>query len=119
GEGGGVSWQLLDAVQLGIGAFLEERPLAFLLPLQGEGRDGEGLAMDSKETHPHPNPPLEGEGFRAVTSVRVRRRRARSSSCRCGRAANRRWRAPPDPRSRPAGISPVSPAPHDPWSRRW
>ena len=40
-----------------------------LLPLQGEGRDGDGFGFHDLtwhrgiETHPHPNPPLEGEGI--------------------------------------------------------
>ena len=38
--------------------------MVFLLPLQGEGRDGDGVTSQpqGKYTHPHPNPPLEGEG---------------------------------------------------------
>ncbi len=33
-----------------------------LLPLQGGGWEGDGVAIPSKEPHPHPRPPLEGEG---------------------------------------------------------
>ncbi len=33
-----------------------------LLPLQGGGREGDGVEVSANETHPHPNPPLEGEG---------------------------------------------------------
>jgi hypothetical protein len=38
-----------------------------LLPLQGEGWDGDGFLSCAIETHPHPNPPprrapLKGEG---------------------------------------------------------
>jgi len=32
------------------------------LPLQGEGRDGDGFDVGTAVTHPLPNPPLEGEG---------------------------------------------------------
>src|SRR5690606_32788314 len=31
-----------------------------LLPLQGEGRDGDGVCRRVMENHPHPCPPLEG-----------------------------------------------------------
>jgi hypothetical protein len=32
-----------------------------LLPLQGEGGDGDGLYISTILTHPHLGPPLEGE----------------------------------------------------------
>ena len=38
----------------------------FLLPLQGEGRDGDGVIPLSLLPHPHPNHPLEGEGIAVV-----------------------------------------------------
>jgi 5-methyltetrahydrofolate--homocysteine methyltransferase len=36
------------------------------LPLQGEGRDGDGFKPRADATHPHPNPPLEGEGLKVM-----------------------------------------------------
>jgi thiol:disulfide interchange protein len=36
------------------------------LPLQGGGREGDGVRRSARETHPHPSPPLEGEGVNAV-----------------------------------------------------
>ncbi len=46
----------------------------FLLPLQGEGRDGDGVIAPSLLPHPHPNPPLEGEGIAVVVLRRSLRR---------------------------------------------
>jgi hypothetical protein len=45
-----------------------------LLPLQGEGGDGDGGKLAVAEvTHPHPNPPLEGDGTkRAIASAAQR-----------------------------------------------
>src|SRR3546814_5861811 len=34
--------------------------LACLLPLQGEGRDGDGFCLGWRETHPHPTLTLKG-----------------------------------------------------------
>ena len=39
----------------------------FLLPLQGEGRDGDGVVAPLQVfPHPLPSPPLEGEGINAI-----------------------------------------------------
>jgi tetratricopeptide (TPR) repeat protein len=37
-------------------------PLFKFLPLQGGGKEGDGVVLAPDFTHPHPNPPLEGEG---------------------------------------------------------
>lgn len=52
----------------GLTVEIDKEPNACLLPLQGEGRDGDGSnrVIDnisfSNQTHPHPNPPLERAG---------------------------------------------------------
>ena len=42
----------------------------FLLPLQGKGRDGDGVIALSLLPHPYPNHPLEGEGIAVIVLIR-------------------------------------------------
>ena len=76
-------------------------PTAFLLPLKGGGREGDGFARRSpslltSNTIP-PNPPLEGEGFparRASRRLRASTDRsvpATSGPCRFVRSCCRNW----------------------------
>ena len=42
-----------------------------LLPLQGEGWEGDEFLPQTAETHPHPNPPLEGKGITESNTIGI------------------------------------------------